>query len=345
MKILIVTGGSGGHVIPAGVLYKYFKDKNYSTDFAVDTRGTRYLNFTPSYHWNSYHSHWFWRYWNIFKFFFKSFNVVRKYDTIISFGTYHSIPFLISAIILRKKIYLHEQNITLSRVNKTFFKWANNLIISWHINETFSSSMDENFQKFSIPLNNPKVKYLGMPIRSHKKHIIKNFKILVCFGSQEAPLLNPLLNKLLDGLPTEIQSQITVLSASNNFKKDKKLLIKQKSFITSFDKITLDGKSYEIMDLYDTCSLAIGRGGAGFLYETIALKKPFITIPIHYSIKNHQFYNSKYAVKNANGFLLWNDKDIPGAQDFIIKVFNKETQPKGEVILNSCQLIDDLIHN
>jgi UDP-N-acetylglucosamine--N-acetylmuramyl-(pentapeptide) pyrophosphoryl-undecaprenol N-acetylglucosamine transferase len=328
MKILIVSGGSGGHVIPARVLYEYFKEKNYSVSIAVDTRGSRYLKQQPTYQWTSYSSNTFVRYWNIFKIFFKTFSIVRKYDAIVSFGTYHAIPFLLSAILWRKKIHLHEQNTTLSRVNNMFHKWSTTLMVSWP--NTYN--------------NIPHI-YVGMPIRPHKIPRGHGFKILICFGSQEAPLLNPILNKILALLPQEIQSKITILGSSNNFKKDKGLLVKYKSFVTGFDQLSVDGKAYDVMDLYATCSLAIGRGGAGFLYEMMALKKPFITIPIHCSVENHQKYNSEYAVKMASGLLLWDQNQIPAAVEFITAVFNKTLTFQGEVPSNSCQLIEDIIIN
>ena len=41
-KILISTGGSGGHVIPAMILQKHL-NKNYDVIISTDTRGYKYL--------------------------------------------------------------------------------------------------------------------------------------------------------------------------------------------------------------------------------------------------------------------------------------------------------------
>ena len=42
-KILIVTGGSGGHVIPSLSIYDSLKD-NFEVQIATDLRGSKYIN-------------------------------------------------------------------------------------------------------------------------------------------------------------------------------------------------------------------------------------------------------------------------------------------------------------
>ena len=42
-NILITTGGSGGHVIPATIIYEHLKDK-YNIHFISDKRGIKFLN-------------------------------------------------------------------------------------------------------------------------------------------------------------------------------------------------------------------------------------------------------------------------------------------------------------
>ena len=42
-KILIATGGTGGHIFPAYSLAKYFINKNYDITLSTDKRGFQYL--------------------------------------------------------------------------------------------------------------------------------------------------------------------------------------------------------------------------------------------------------------------------------------------------------------
>ena len=42
-KILIATGGTGGHIFPAYSLANYLLEKNYSVKLTSDERGLRFL--------------------------------------------------------------------------------------------------------------------------------------------------------------------------------------------------------------------------------------------------------------------------------------------------------------
>ena len=42
-RILISTGGSGGHVVPATVLYDHLKDK-FNVTISIDHRGIKFLD-------------------------------------------------------------------------------------------------------------------------------------------------------------------------------------------------------------------------------------------------------------------------------------------------------------
>ena len=42
-KILIATGGTGGHIFPAYSLANYFIKNNYNVTLTIDNRGVKYL--------------------------------------------------------------------------------------------------------------------------------------------------------------------------------------------------------------------------------------------------------------------------------------------------------------
>ena len=49
-KIIIATGGTGGHVFPAFSLAKYFAEKNILTEIVIDKRGFKYIKKYSSIH-------------------------------------------------------------------------------------------------------------------------------------------------------------------------------------------------------------------------------------------------------------------------------------------------------
>ena len=126
-KILISTGGSGGHIIPALILYKHLSSE-FDLMIASDLRGLKYIdqNFpkvkiinTPKLN-------------NIlllpFNFLIIIFLIIKsiillkkeKINKLISTGGYMSLPLCLSARLLGLDIYLIEPNLVLGRANKLF---------------------------------------------------------------------------------------------------------------------------------------------------------------------------------------------------------------------------------
>ena len=129
-RILISTGGSGGHVVPATILYEHLKDQ-FNVSMSTDYRGMKFLdknkynleifNITPISK-------------NIFliplQFFLIIYLIIksifflkkRKIDILISTGGYMSLPLCLASKILNIKIFLFEPNMVLGRSNKFFIK-------------------------------------------------------------------------------------------------------------------------------------------------------------------------------------------------------------------------------
>ena len=127
-KVLITTGGSGGHVVPALTFYEHLKD-DFDIFLSSDYRGSKFIdnkiyNFEiinvlpltkniillPK---------------NIILFIFailKSLIFLKKnkINIIISTGGYMSLPVILAARFLKLDIYLIEPNQILGRANKFF---------------------------------------------------------------------------------------------------------------------------------------------------------------------------------------------------------------------------------
>ena len=125
-KILIVTGGSGGHVIPSLSIYDALKD-NFTVHIATDLRGLRYIN-KDNYNYSlldvpNLFSNLLLLPYNIIKFCFsilKSYKYLKlnNFNTLISTGGYMSLPLCIASNLLGIKIYICEPNSVIGRTNK-----------------------------------------------------------------------------------------------------------------------------------------------------------------------------------------------------------------------------------
>ena len=135
-KILIVTGGSGGHVMPALSIYDHLNNE-FDVMLITDIRGSKFINK------NKYKFHLidvpnlFSKLYlfpiNLIRFIisiFKSYFFLRKknIDLIISTGGYMSLPLCVSSIFLHTKIYLFEPNSVLGRSNKFMLSISNKII-------------------------------------------------------------------------------------------------------------------------------------------------------------------------------------------------------------------------
>ena len=132
-KILLITGGTGGHVIPAENLANYLINLNSDCTLMVDKRGYKYINNFKGKICIVDSSN---LYGNIIKKFFgifilligfiKSFFLVLflRPRKIISFGSYASFFPMLSCLLLKPffkfDIFIHEQNTVLGRTNKFF---------------------------------------------------------------------------------------------------------------------------------------------------------------------------------------------------------------------------------
>ena len=126
-SFLITTGGSGGHVIPALILYEHLS-KEANVIITTDKRGLKYLDDefykckiinTP-------------RLDNIFLLPFNMIKIIiltlkslfllknKKVEKIFSTGGYMSLPLILAGKILKLEIFLLEPNQVLGRSNKYF---------------------------------------------------------------------------------------------------------------------------------------------------------------------------------------------------------------------------------
>ena len=133
-KVLISTGGSGGHVIQAITIYNHLKN-SYEILISTDNRGLAYLskNYkvvvinTPKL------NNFFLLPFSFLKILFltiKSFFLLKKNNIsiLISTGGYMSLPICLAAKILGINIFLIEPNLVLGRANKFFLNFSRKLI-------------------------------------------------------------------------------------------------------------------------------------------------------------------------------------------------------------------------
>ena len=321
-NILIVTGGSGGHVVPSTTLYEHLKNK-FSVNIVSDLRGSKFINSkkfkyelidVPNLFLNPYLLP-----INIFKYFlnvFKSISFIKKnkINILISTGGYMTFPFCLAAFILKKKIFLFEPNSVLGRSNRFALKFSTKIIC-----------YDKHVKNFPVKYNSKKIivePILKKEIYDLKKNSInlekKIKKILIIGGSQGASFFDSNITNLIIEISKKHELEVTQQISNNNNLLSIKSKYDNSNINYKFIEFTND--SYE---LYNGIDLAITRGGASTLSELSFLNIPFISIPLPSARDNHQFYNSEfYNKKNCCWLIKQKEFEFKKFSKMIFEIFN-----------------------
>ena len=291
-NIIISTGGSGGHVIPALILYDHLKEKN-NVFLVSDLRGLKFIE-KNNYKYQILNVRNISSNILLFPFFMLNFIFViikslfilkkNKIDILISTGGYMSLPLNIASSIYRTKLLLFEPNLVIGRSNKYCLRFAKNIICYSNKIKNFPEN-----QKNKIFIISSLLRKKFYDIKNFTKKIDNEIFVAILGGSQGAKFFDDLTLKFAVSL-SKIK-KIKILQQIYN-----------KSEQAKFEKIYEQNNiQYEIFS-YDTniinklskVDIAFTRCGASTLSELVQLKIPFVGIPYPFAKDNHQYFNVKY---------------------------------------------------
>ena len=303
-NILISTGGSGGHVVPAKILHEHLQ-LNFNVFISTDLRGLKYLDGkkndivlinTPKLNLNIF-------------FIFKIFQVIyliiktvlllkkNKINIVFSTGGYMSLPVCFAAKLLGIKIYLLEPNIVLGRANRFFLGFCNK-IFSYTKN---LKNFPEKF-KHKIQIISPLVKK-----NFYEKNKIKKENKVFCFlvvgGSQGAKIFDNIIKNVIVNLSRKKKIKIIQQTHKSNINNLKNIYDQAQIENTIFDF------EENLVDFIYQSDLCITRAGASALAELSIMNKPFLAIPLISSKDNHQFENANF-YKNIGCCWIMSQKDF-----------------------------------
>ena len=299
-RILISTGGSGGHVVPATILYEHLKDQ-FHVSMSTDYRGMKFLdknkynleifNITPISK-------------NIFLLPFQFFLIIyliiksifflkkKNIDILISTGGYMSLPFCLASKILNIKLFLFEPNMVLGRSNKFFIKSCEKIFCY--------SGKIRNFPNKYID----KICVIPALLRKNfydikKADVVdKNINLLIIGGSQGAKIFDLIIKSSIIELSKKYHLKIYQQGNSVNFEALKNFYKDSNIDYELFDF------NEDISNLMSKSNICITRAGASTLAELVFLNLPCVAIPLPTSKDNHQFENAFFYNKIGCNWLL-----------------------------------------
>ncbi len=295
MKInsLITTGGSGGHVVPATILYEHLS-KEINVIITTDKRGLKYLDGdiykfeiinTPKL--NNIYSLPF-NFVKILFLIFKAFFLIKNLEIkkVFSTGGYMSLPVIIAAKLLKLEIYLVEPNQVLGRANRYFLNFCKKIFC---YNKELKNFPDKFKKKKTVihPLIKKKVYSLQS---SNKKN--NKFNLLIVGGSQGASIFDKNLKDIIVKISKKTPIKVFHQTNKKNISILSDFYFKNhvENIIFSFDK--------NLPSIIKNSDLCITRAGASTLAELSILNTPFIAVPLPTSKDNHQLENANFYKKN-----------------------------------------------
>jgi len=341
-KILIATGGTGGHIFPAYSLANYFIKKNYNVKLTTDSRGLNYLKNYENINLIKIPSSPLIKK-NILKFFFSAiiilysilrsiiFLIFNRPSIVFGVGGYSSFPVCVAASILKIKFVIYENNLIIGKANKYLLPFAKKIFVSY-------KELEGIPRKYSN-----KIYEVGNIIREEiinsKKENINNINfnsinILVLGGSQAAKVFG-------DKLPSIFEK---IKDSKISMKVYQQCQYRQNDQLSSFYKkkninYEIFNFTNKIVNYYLKANLVITRSGASVLGELINIKIPFISVPLPTSADNHQLKNAIYYKKKGFGLLI-EEKDLNDKLYELIRLIHKEKSLLKNIIANQSQHSD-----
>tara|TARA_B100001057_G_scaffold293076_1_gene293153 strand:+ start:2836 stop:3918 length:1083 start_codon:yes stop_codon:yes gene_type:complete len=332
-NFLLITGGTGGHVIPAQNFANYLSNKNIKCTIITDTRGYKYINNFKAKIYvvssSNLNGKIIFKLFGIFQIFFGLiqslvFIFYLKPSHVISFGSYASFPPMISCVLLKSiykvNLYIHEQNSIIGRTNKFFLNYIDKLFLNFEIKSLINIKFKEKIFVVGSPENS---KLLNI----NKKNISlkKEFTIFISGGSQGSEFITKFTINLIKIIEKEkiIKAKFIFQCPKHMIKKTLEELknIKSNVIVKEFFK--------NIDEILINTNLAISRAGAGTIVDLIKFKIPSILVPLPTSKDNHQFYNASILARNKLAIIIsQKNENLEDAKKNIYEIYGNSEKLK-----------------
>ena len=324
-KIVIATGGTGGHVFPAYSLANYLKNKNFSIKLTSDKRGSFYLKDLNNFNLVKISSSPLIKK-NIFKLFYSliiiSFSIIKSLliliidrpSLIFGMGGYSSFPICFAAYILKIKFIIYENNLIIGKANKYLLPFAKKIFVSYKELE----GIPEKYKGKVVEVGNiVREEIINTNISDYRTISFDSLNILVLGGSQAAKIFADEFPRIFKRLK-DSRVNIKIYQQCHNSQNIQLSQFYKKAQI----EFEIFNFTSNITKYYSKSNLVITRSGASVLGELINFKIPFISIPLPTSADNHQYKNAQfYSQKGYGNFL--EEKDIKNKlYDLIVSTVN-----------------------
>lgn len=304
-KLLIIAGGTGGHIFPALTVAQTLKKQGVLIEWMGTEAGMEKTLISHLYpiHYLPVKT---FRGKNIYvkmlmpfrllRAVFLAIRIIKKInpDVVLGMGGYASGPGGIAAWLLRKRLVIHEQNAKPGLTNKILSHFAKTVL------QGFPNAFPKKTRAITV----------GNPVRvsiqnnAHQKTYKKPFKILILGGSQGAQAINQLMVKWA----SLFEERDSFLLWHQTGKKDFQMV---QDGYQRWPEIIYRVSQFidTIEEAYAWADWVICRSGALTVSEVAAAGLPSILIPYPFAADDHQYANALF-LKQNNAAIVFRESEL-----------------------------------
>ena len=290
--LLVMAGGTGGHVYPAMAVADYMKEhgwkivwlcteggmenkliENKAYSKAMMTmRGVRGKGLLG----------WLLLPIKLVTAFKQSFSAIRLHqpNVVLGMGGFAAFPGGLMAKVLGRPLVIHEQNSIAGLTNKTLSLFANKVLAA------FPSAFGKNAELVGNPVRQD-ITQLAAPQQRYSQRTGK-LKLLVVGGSLGAQALNEVLPKALAALPENIRPEVIHQAG------EKHIDTLQANYHAA--SVNAETKAFinNMAEMYAWADVVICRAGALTVAELACVGVASVLVPFPHAVDDHQTYNAQY---------------------------------------------------
>jgi UDP-N-acetylglucosamine--N-acetylmuramyl-(pentapeptide) pyrophosphoryl-undecaprenol N-acetylglucosamine transferase len=316
MHVLIMAGGTGGHIFPALAVAKKLQQQGHTVHW-LGSRAGMEAGITAA---NAIPIHFIsiggirgkglatklLAPWRLYVALLQSLVIMLKFkpDVVLGMGGYVTGPAGLAAWILRKRLVIHEQNAIAGMTNQILARF------SYRVLEGFPRSFPSKItaQLTGNPVREDFAKLLP-PEKRAPRVSNTGLKILVVGGSGGARTLNNTLPQVLKTWPTD------KLKPTLWHQAGKKQISEARQAYQSIG-IDLQASNVKLVDFIQDmpnafmwADIVVCRAGALTIAEIAAAGVASILIPYPYAVDDHQTKNAEYLTQ-ANAAIIIQERDL-----------------------------------
>ncbi|MCB1119329.1 MAG: UDP-N-acetylglucosamine--N-acetylmuramyl-(pentapeptide) pyrophosphoryl-undecaprenol N-acetylglucosamine transferase [Chlamydiia bacterium] len=284
MRLMIATGGTGGHIYAARGMVDQLKARcpvdclfvggKLKQNAYLDALHVEEVACSPI------DLRKWWRLpkaiWNILRGMRQTEKQIEQFrpDAIVGFGSYYTLPILLAAIRKKVPLILHEQNRVPGKVNRLFSPYAIFTGVCFPDTPLKGTTLFVDY-----PLREGMQTVSKKVAREHFNLDADALTILVFGGSQGAKRLNEIVAKVLSKMPHQV---IHLIGKDETFQN----IYTSQACVKPFEK--------EMHLAWAAADVVICRSGAGTLAEQLHYTVPGILVPYPYASEQHQLHNARF---------------------------------------------------